>query len=605
MEELTDGFSGVVLTFSPGEGFTRQRRQHRTLPFLRERLKGQRGSLLRLLCVGLLMMLPGVAAPLLSGVFVDDVLQAGRTGWLGQLLLMLALCLLLRQGLVFYRACLLSRWRAHLSLLTGRQLLERMLRLPIAFFDQRYASDLVGRMRANEAVCDFVAGDLTEQLLNLLTALCCLALLCLYSVPLTLLCLGVTGLSLLAAWLAGRRVEDASQRLRIGETNLYNALCGSVAAVQSIKAGGAEQSCTDRLLGHQAVTARQEERLSRTQGLLSALPEALGQLTAVLLLLLAAPGLVSGELTVGGLVAFELLYACFRQPVEAMLGSFGRLQRLRSDVLRVDDIDRYPLPEAETPDERRADRLHGKLSGQLELREVSFGYSPMGPRVIGGLSFTVESGGSVALVGASGCGKSTVGKLISGLYAPLSGQVLFDGLPASTIPRRILNASISTVSQQATLFTGTVRENLTMWNGAVLEEDMIGAARDACIHEDILRLPGGYDFRLTEGGANLSGGQRQRLQIARALVTNPSILVLDEATAALDTLTERRVMENLRRRGCTCVIAAHRLSTIRDCGQILVLEDGAAVQRGDHESLLKEDGLYRALVGAEEVSPDV
>ncbi|MDR1766245.1 MAG: ATP-binding cassette domain-containing protein [Lachnospiraceae bacterium] len=232
----------------------------------------------------------------------------------------------------------------------------------------------------------------------------------------------------------------------------------------------------------------------------------------------------------------------------------------------------------------------------MELRGVAFGYSTLAKPLIEGFSFRLDTGRSVALVGASGCGKSTVAKLISGLYSPWEGEVLFDGRRSGDIPVPALCASIATVSQDVTLFSGTIRDNLTMWNDAILMADVIAAAKDACIHDLITQKPGAYEHRLLEGGANLSGGQRQRLEIARALCQNPTVLVMDEATSALDPLVEKQIIGNIKRRGCTCIIAAHRLSAVRDCDEIIVMERGRIVQRGRHKELADTDGHYRRLM---------
>ena len=295
------------------------------------------------------------------------------------------------------------------------------------------------------------------------------------------------------------------------------------------------------------------------------------------------------------LVAFNSLFDSFFEPVSSLVGFIQKIQQLKANMNRVNDINNYQQ------DPRYAEALQHteslrKLSGDLELRGVSFGYSSLKPPLIENFSFHLRSGESIAFVGASGCGKSTVSKMVSGLYRPWGGEIIVDGVPMNRIPRAVLNASIATVSQNIVLFSGTIRENLTMWNDAVLEEDMIRAAKDACIHDFIIQQKEGYDYVLSEGASNLSGGQRQRLEIARALATKPSILIMDEATSALDPITEKKVLDNISRRGCTCVIVAHRLSAIRDCKQIIVMNQGKIVERGTHEELKESDGYYRRLI---------
>jgi ABC-type bacteriocin/lantibiotic exporter with double-glycine peptidase domain len=276
------------------------------------------------------------------------------------------------------------------------------------------------------------------------------------------------------------------------------------------------------------------------------------------------------------------------------VGFIQKIQTLKADMSRVEDIMKYE--EDEKFNEREVVPITTKLTGEIELKDISFGYSILEKPLVEGFNFHLPCGSSIAFVGASGCGKSTVSKIVSGLYLPWSGEVLMDGVNSQQIPKEIMSSSVSTVSQSITLFSGTIRDNLTMWNRNILDEDMVKAAKDACIHDIITSKPGAYDFELTEGGTNLSGGQRQRLEIARALVTNPSILIMDEATSALDPIVEKKILDNIKRRGCTCVIVAHRLSAIRDCDEIIVMERGKIVQRGTHQELANQEGHYQRLI---------
>ena len=323
---------------------------------------------------------------------------------------------------------------------------------------------------------------------------------------------------------------------------------------------------------------------------MSAIPGSLSQLSSVAVLFLGGMFIIRGEFTIGMLLAFNSLYSSFCEPVNQLVGFVQKIQTIRADIVRVQDINNYGTdPKFEnTASRQKASRLNGSV----ELRGITFGYSRLEKPLVEDFSFRLQSGRSIAFIGPSGCGKSTVSKIVSGLYQPWSGEVLFDGMPLSEIPPEVVNASVSTVSQNITLFSGTIRDNITMWNDNIHEKDIIAAAKDACIHDLITSKPGAYDYRLNEGASNLSGGQRQRLEIARALVTNPSVLIMDEATSALDPLVEKQIIDNIKRRGCTCVIIAHRLSAVRDCDSIIVMERGRIVQHGTHEQLAQEDGFY-------------
>ena len=375
---------------------------------------------------------------------------------------------------------------------------------------------------------------------------------------------------------------------------LYGAICAGLSITDTLKASGAENAYVSRVLGYQAKHSNLEQKQTAVQKLLNAIPEAMGNITDVLHLLVGGILVIRGSLSLGMLTAFCSLFDSFIDPVNKLVTFAQKIQTMKASITRVEDVQKYPEDERYAQTDERA--IRKKLNGEIELRDISFGYSRLKEPLVEHFDFHLYSGESIAFVGPSGCGKSTVSKIVSGLYHPWDGQVLLDGKPMEKIAKSSLNTSIATVSQNITLFTGSIRDNLTMWNTAILEEDMIQAAEDACIHEFIVGCPGGYDYQLTENAMNLSGGQRQRLEIARALATRPSILIMDEATSALDPVVEKKVLDNIRARGITCVIVAHRLSAFRDCNQIVVMKNGAIVQRGTHASLMQEEGLYRTVV---------
>lgn len=594
-KELDEGFTGVVLTFKTTENFQKEKKKRNTLKPIMGRLRGQYGVVAKLVYIGLLLVFPGLVLPVLSQIFMDDILVAGMTDWLTKLLVFMGALVLLKAGLSYYRSLILQKFSAKLTLVSGYGFLQHMLRLPVGFFDQRYAGDLVERMDSNNAVNEFLAGELAKTVLNLIVAAFYLAVLIFYSPIMTavgmldiLVCFGVV-------LLGNKVISGTNMKLEIAGGKLYGAICAGLSITDTIKASGAEEEYTERILGFQAKQANLEQELSRFQQIIGVIPDAAGKVTDVLFLMIGGILVINGEMTIGMLLAFNSLFDSFAAPVKELVGVTQKIQQLKADISRVEDINNYG-EDVRYQDKPGRKAMRSKLSGDIELRGVSFGYSVLKPPLVEDFSFRLSSGESIAFVGASGCGKSTVSKLVSGLYRPWSGEILADGEALADIPVEVLNASISTVSQNIVLFAGTIRDNLTMWNPAVLEEDMIEAAKDACIHDFIMRQKDGYDYLLTEGADNISGGQRQRLEIARALATKPTILVMDEATSALDPIVEKQILDNIKRRGCTCVIVAHRLSAIRDCNQILVMNQGKIVQRGTHESLKDEEGYYRSFV---------
>ncbi len=594
-QELDESFTGVVLTFEKTDAFQPEKKQNDLGAFISQHLKGQYGVLFKLFYVGLLLVFPGLILPVLSQMFLDDVLIGGYTDWLTKLLVAMGLLLIMKIGLSFYRSVVLQKLRSKMTLMSGYGFLRHMLRLPIAFFDQRNAGDLVGRMDNNTEVNDFLAGDLAETVLNILVALFYLVLLFLYSPLMMGIGLINTAVMLLIVFLSKQVIAGISMKMQISGGKLYGTVCAGINITDTIKASGAEDAYTARILGHQAKYANHQQEMGRFQQLVGAIPAASGAITDILLLLAGGILVIQGRLTMGMLVAFNALFDSFNDPVQQLVGFVQKIQTMRSNISRVNDIMKYEQDERYKDEEKQVTRQQ-KLSGTVELQSVSFGYSRLKPPLVEDFSFRLRSGESIAFVGASGCGKSTVAKLVSGLYRPWSGAVLMDGTPLESIPREILNASVATVSQNITLFSGTIRDNLTLWNPAILEEDLIQAAKDACIHDFIIQQPGGYDYTLTEGAANLSGGQRQRLEIARALATKPTILIMDEATSALDPIIEKNILDSIKRRGCTCVIVAHRLSAIRDSNQIVVMKRGHIVQAGNHRMLIGQEGYYRTLV---------
>ena len=595
LEELDEGFTGIVLTFKVTENFKKEKKVNTAWSLIFGRLRGQYGVLFKLFYVGLLLVFPGLVLPVLSQVFIDDVLVGGYTDWITKILVFMGFLVSLKAGLHFYRDLVLQKLRSKMALTSGMSFLAHMLRLPMSFFDQRYAGDLVNRMQNNMEISEFLAGDLAETILNILVAAFYLVILFIYSPVMTLIGLLNVGVCILVVVASKQFISNASIKQQMSGGKLYGAVCAGLSITDTLKASGAENEYVSRVLGYQVKNANLIQEQTRFQKIISAIPSAAGNITDVLHLLVGGVLVINGTLSMGMLSAFCSLFDSFIEPVNSLVSFAQKIQTLKASINRVEDVHKYPEDIRYEEVAQRGEN-HKKLNGDIMLQDIAFGYSKLKQPLVEHFSFQLNSGESIAFVGPSGCGKSTVSKLISGLYRPWSGQILVDGHPMNQLPRECLSASIATVSQNITLFTGSIRDNLTMWNKAILEEDMIAAAKDACIHDFIISCPGGYDYNLSENATNISGGQRQRLEIARALATKPSILIMDEATSALDPIVEKQVMDNIKRRGCTCVIVAHRLSAIRDCNQIVVMRDGKIVQRGSHKTLMSEEGYYKSFV---------
>ncbi|HEY4565366.1 MAG TPA: NHLP family bacteriocin export ABC transporter peptidase/permease/ATPase subunit, partial [Thermoanaerobaculia bacterium] len=585
----------------PGPEFARKGEPPRLIPALRRRLAGSRAALAFVFLAGLALAIPSLVVPAFSKVFVDSVLLESRRDWLPPLLLGLGLAGLLVGLLTWIQQVYLLRLETRMAVGSSSRFLWHVLRLPTEFFSQRYAGDISSRVAINDRVAQLLSRDLATNALGAVMIVFFAAVLFQYDAVLTLVGIAVVSLNVAALRYVSRRRVDGNRRLVQDQGKLLGTAIGGLQTIETLKATGGESDLFARWAGFQAKVVNGQQELERYTQLLDAVPPLLSTINTALILGIGGLRVIDGRLSLGGLVAFQLLMAAFIGPVNRLVSLGGKLQTVEGDMNRLDDVLRYRLDPTAGRGSGELPPLGEpvRLDGFLELRDVSFGYSRLDPPLIEGFSLILKPGSRVALVGGSGSGKSTLSRLVTGLYEPWSGEVLLDGKPRAEIPPAVLTGSLAAVDQNVFLFEGTVRENLTLWDATIPLPEVVAAAKDACIHEDVAARPGGYESPVDEGGANWSGGQRQRLEIARALVGRPSVLVLDEATSALDPTTESRIDENLRRRGCTCLIVAHRLSTIRDADEIIVLEKGKVVQRGTHDELKGVEGPYARLISAE------
>lgn len=598
-EEFDQSFTGVVLTFSPEESFVAGGTKPSLLRSLKPRLSGAWGALFYILLVSLSLIVPGLLIPVFSRVFVDYILVQGREQWIVPLLLGMGLTAVLRAIFLWMQQEKLLRLETKLDVAGSSKLFWHILQLPIEFFNQRSAGDLNSRIGMNVRVAQLLSSELSTTFLNLLLVGFYALLMVQYSFWLTLVTVILASLNLLVLRLVARRRVDINNRLIQERSQMLSAAFSGLQSIETIKANGQESDFFARWAGRQAKAITSMQELGKATQFISVVPSLLSALSTAAILGVGGWLILNEQLTAGMLVAFQSLAASFLNPVNQLMNMGGQLQEVEGTMQRLEDILSYPpdptiqFGEVDPSLERWP---LGKLSGHVELRNVTFGYSRLAPPLIENLSLTVEPGKRIALVGASGSGKSTIARLLNGLYQPWSGEILFDGTPRHHIPRILLNSSLAAVNQEIFLFEDTIRSNLTAWDHSVSDEDLVAAAKDANIHEMIAVLPKGYNTLVSEGGKNFSGGQRQRMEIARALATNPSILILDEATSALDPITEQIINDNLLKRGCTCLIVAHRLSTIRDCDEIIVMENGRIVERGTHNQLWRQRGAYANLI---------
>jgi len=596
-EELDHAFTGVVLTFETGPEYTPLGDKPSLLPSMAQRLQGSHKGLLFVLLVGLALVIPGLLIPVFTRVFVDEVLVAGHETWLRPLLLGMGITALARGVLVWLQTRYLLRLSMKLAISMSGQFLWHVLRLPVPFFEARHAGDIANRVQINDRLAGLLSSTLTRTVLDLILAVFYFGLMLFYDWLLAFVVVAVAAVNIVVIRTMSRTRADQSLQVQQEHGKLMGIAMGGIQMIESMKASGGEDDFFSKWSGQHAKVMNAEQKMAVSSQIIGSVPSLLTALNTTAILGLGALRVMDGNLTVGMLVAFQSLMLSFIGPINGIVRFADQLQTFRGDLNRLDDV----LAHEEDPVTNNLQDSHlgtARLSGAIKIESLSFGYSRLSPPIIEDFSIDLKPGSRVALVGGSGSGKSTVARLVAGLRQPWEGRILFDGKSREEIPRPLLSSSLAVVDQDICLFEGTVRDNLTMWDETISDEDVTRAAKDACIHDDIVLLPGGYEGIIQEGGRNLSGGQRQRMEIARALTRGPAALILDEATSALDTATEQIIDRNLRRRGCTCLIVAHRLSTIRDCDEIIVLDRGVVVERGTHESLWEAQGHYASLVGS-------
>jgi NHLM bacteriocin system ABC transporter peptidase/ATP-binding protein len=602
-EEFDRAYTGVVLTFEPGPEFQKGGSRPSLVAAMRRRLQGSEWALAFVVLASLALVVPGIVIPIFSQIFIDQYLVQGNQSIIGPLLIGMLITAILRATLTWLQLHYLLRLQTKLAVGMSSTLFWHTLRLPLEFYSQRHAGEVGSRVTVNDRIAQLLSGQVATTALNIITVLFYVVVMFQYDVILTLIGIFFATLNFMALRFVSRQRIDTNQRLLMERGKLTGVSMGGLQSIESLKATGDESDFFVRWAGLQAKLVEAQQQLGSSTLIVSGVPAMLTSLATAAVLGVGALRVMSGDLSIGMLVAFQSLMVSFMTPIGQMVTLGTTLQESQGDLSRVDDVLRYEtdpqVPAKITGNETIPQGMPHELSGHLQLKNLTFGYSRLEPPLIEDFSLTLEPGSRVALIGPSGSGKSTVAKLVTGLYSPWEGEILFDGWPRVQMPHGLLTSSLAMVDQDINLLEGTVTENLTLWDTTVPNTRQVQAAKDAGIHDDIAARPGGYEGKVDEAGVNFSGGQRQRLEIARALVGDPAMLVLDEATSALDPTTESIIDDNLRRRGCTCLIVAHRLSTIRDCDEIIVLDRGKVVQRGTHEQMRNVEGPYARLIAAQ------
>lgn len=594
--DFRTSYTGVTLSFEPTEEFQPAGHRYNIFWAVAQKLKEDKWAVLFVLLLGLCMLIPNLASPIFQQVFLDDILTKKHPEWATNFFIAMTASFVICGVMNWMRAVVLTYWQRKITLADSSAFFWHVLRLPLQFFQQRYAAEVASRIGFNENIAGVLSGSAATSMLDLIIAVFYLGLLLQYSVTLTMIGLVFTGVDLAFFLLTRRHLTDLAMRIQQDAGKEYGVSMNGLAMIETIKANGNEAAFFSKWAGYQTkVLSGQLEQAIWAMNV-STLPTLLAGINGALVMTIGGFSIMEGAMTAGMFMAFQNLMGSFQAPVNSLIGLGSTLQTTEMQMQRLNDVRCYQVDELNYPEQEKETHKGRRLSGQLDINHMDFGYSPLSAPLLQDFNLHLAVGRWVAIVGASGSGKSTLAKIVTGLYEEWAGEVRFDGILRRDLPRSVIVNSLASVDQDIFQLSGTVRQNIALFDDSIPMRDVIQAAKDACIHEDIMKLEKGYDYMVQEGGFNFSGGQRQRMEIARALVKNPSLLVLDEATSALDPLTEQQVLLNIRRRGCACVIVAHRLSTIRDCDEIIVLSAGEVVERGTHRAMIQHDGPYRRLI---------
>ena len=598
MEEFDESFTGICLTLQPGEGFVPSGRRKSTVAFARKRLRGAAPAVIFVALISLFSYLFGIIKPVMSRVYFDYLLSGRAPDWVHPFILILAALAVFQVVVEWLRTVYSLKIDGKMAIEGNASFMWKVLRLPMEFFSQRMTGDILQRQGSNASIAGTLVNTVAPLALSTVMMLFYLFVMLRYSPVMTLIGLGSLVINLaVARYLSEKRVNLTRVQMR-DEGKLASTTMAGISLTETIKASGAENGFFRKWSGYQASVNTQQVKYAALNARFGLIPQFISAASGYLVLIFGIRLAMSGNFTLGMISTFQQILSSFMGPASTLVDAGQTIQEMRTEMERVEDVMEYPEDPALTRmPEDTGD--YSKLRGEVEVRNLTFGYSRLGEPNVTDFSMHLKPGGRIAIVGGSGSGKSTVSKLITGLYQPWAGEILFDGRPMSEIPRSVFTGSVAMVDQDIVLFEDTIANNIRMWDQSIEDFEVILAARDAQIHDDILQRPGGYTGRLTENGKDLSGGQRQRLEIARVLAQDPSIIILDEATSALDAKTEYELVKAVRSRGISCIVIAHRLSTIRDCDEIIVLDHGRVVERGTHNELYALGGAYTELVTSE------
>ena len=599
MEEFDESFTGICLMIEPSEDFAPGGAPKSIMSFAKERLKGTGAAFAMIIITTLISSLISIINPAFSRMFIDRLLTGQNPDWFYPFIIALVAAAVIQIAVCWIKASYLLKVQGKFAVVADSSFMWHILRLPLEFFSQRMAGDIAGRQRINQGIASTFINTLAPMVLDTATLIFYLVVMLRYSPLLT--AIGLVSMFInffVSYYISQKRINVKRVQMR-DSAKLCSATLSGIEMIETIKASGAENGFFQKWAGYQASVNNGEVKFKGIDYHIGIIPSLVSSLCNIVILGMGVLLTMQGEFTVGMILAFQGFMTSFSAPAQNLMNAGQTIQEMRTNMERVEDIMKYPTDVEYSSEDISDDVSYDKLAGNVELKNVTFGYSRLAEPLIKDFSLKLDAGKSVALVGGSGSGKSTVSKLISGLYEPWDGEILFDGKPLKSISHEVFTGSLAVVDQDIILFEDTIANNIKMWDNSIEDFEMIMAARDAQIHDVIMERDNGYQYKMLEGGVDFSGGQRQRLEIARVLAQDPTIVILDEATSALDARTEYNVVRSIKDRGITMIVVAHRLSTIRDCDEIIVLDKGQVVERGTHDELIKLGGKYTELVTSE------
>lgn len=594
IEVFDQSFTGICLMFEPNETFVPSGQRKSVTKFALSKLKGAKVTVFFVVLTSLISSLIGIISPGFSRIFVDRLLTKESPEWFYPFLIALGCFSLLSILITILKTYYSNKMNGKLVTVGSSSFLWKILHLPMNFFSQRLVGDIQSRQYSNASIANTIINTVTPLALDFIMAIFYLVVMIRYSWILTLVGLVSIIVNMLMAALISRiRINIARVQTR-DSGKLAGATIAGIEMIETIKASGAENGFFEKWAGYQANVNNGSVKFNKINQYLGIVPSVVSTLNGMIILSIGIWFTMEGSFTIGMIMAFQGLLSSFTAPVASLIGAGQTIQEMRTSMERIEDVMLYK--DDPCYDIHTTDTNFSKLKGEIEVKNLTFGYSPLGEPVIKNFSLHIKPGQRIAIVGGSGCGKSTISKLISGLYQPWSGEILYDGKHLNEIDRDVFTGSLAVVDQDVILFEDTISNNIKMWNNTIEDFEMILAVKDAQMHEEIMEREGGYNYKIKEDGKDFSGGQRQRLEIARVLALDPSVIILDEATSALDAKTEFDVVKAIEERGITCIVIAHRLSTIRDCDEIIVLDNGIVKERGKHDELYAKGGIYTELI---------